>query len=300
MNARDAARRPEGTYVASITPFRDDEALDLDRLATHLEEMIAAGVDGIIMLGGSGEYVSVSPDERAAVISCAVSAVAGRIPVLVGALGPSTREACEVAAQARVGGADGMLVMPPYYIRASNDGVVDHFRRVADESGLPLIVYNNPHRAGWAIELDLLERLAAVDGVVGLKDCDRDVAQIAAKIARLGERISILSGDDDLGFATMLSGAPGAIWASANLAPRLCVEIYRACREGDVQRARPLAEKMRKLVHIRRIPNHPGPMKEMMAMVGRPVGPARRPLFPMTDAERARVKALLDSIGDVA
>lgn len=294
------AYRPAGMNVASVTPFRDDESLDVDRLASHLDDLVGAGADGIVVLGGSGEYVSVSADERASVIRCAVQVVAGRVPLLVGALGPSTREACEVAEQARAAGADGMLVMPPYYIRASHDGVVDHFRRVADAGHLPIIVYNNPPRAGWAVEVDLLQRLAEIPAIVGMKDCDRDVAQIAAKIARFGDRLSILSGDDDLGFATLLSGAPGAIWSTANLAPRLCVSLFRACRDGDLGTAGPLAERLRQLVHVRRIPNHPGPMKEMMAMVGRSVGPARRPLFPMTDAERRRVRALLDSLGDVA
>jgi 4-hydroxy-tetrahydrodipicolinate synthase len=282
-----------------VTPFREDESLDLDRLAGHLEEMIAAGVNGIVVLGGSGEYVSLSHDERSSVITCATHVVAKRVPLLVGALGPSTREALDVAAQARAGGADGLLVLPPYYIRASNDGVVEHFERVIDASSLPVIVYNNPPRTGWAIEMDLLERLAGVAGVVGLKDCDRDVAQIAAKIALVGDHISILSGDDDLGYATLMSGGPGAIWATPNLAPRLCAQLARACLDGDVRSALPLAERLRQLVHVRRIPNHPGPLKEMMALVGRPVGPARRPLVPMTEAQRTRVRSVLDSLAPV-
>ena len=294
------AFRPRGMYVASVTPFRDDESLDLDRLATHLEELVGTGVDGIVVLGGSGEYVSLSAAERESVIGCAVHIIAKRIPLVVGALGPSTREALEVAGQARRAGADAMLVMPPYYIRPSTAGVVNHFARVAEASALPVIVYNNPPRAGWAIEMDLLECLASVPGVIGLKDCDRDVALIAGKIAQVGDRISILSGDDDLGFATLLSGAPGAIWATANLAPRLCRDLFDRCTSGDLEGGRPLAERLRQLVHVRRIPNHPGPLKEMMAMVGRSVGPARRPLLPMTDVERAKVREVLDSLHPVA
>jgi 4-hydroxy-tetrahydrodipicolinate synthase len=294
------AFRPRGMYVASVTPFRDDESLDLDRLATHLEDLVAARVDGIVVLGGSGEYVSLSAAERESVIGCAVHIVGKRIPVVVGALGPSTREALDVAGQARRAGADAMLVLPPYYIRASAAGVVEHFARVVETSGLPVIVYNNPPRAGWAIEMELLDCLASVPGVVGLKDCDRDVALIAGKIARVGDRISILSGDDDLGFATLLSGAPGAIWATANLAPRLCRDLFDRSVAGDLEGARPLAERLRQLVHVRRIPNHPGPLKEMMAMVGRSVGPARRPLLPMTDAERAKVSEVIASLRPIA
>jgi 4-hydroxy-tetrahydrodipicolinate synthase len=291
--------RPSGMYVASVTPFREDETLDLDRLGSHLQYLIDAGVDGIVVLGGSGEYVNLTADERRAVIACARQVIAKRIPLVVGALGPSTHEALDVARDAARAEADALLVLPPYYIRASTEGVVEHFARVAEAGGLPVIVYNNPPRTGWAIEMDLLERLASVPGVVGLKDCDRDVAQIAAKIASVGDRISILSGDDDLGFATLVSGGPGAIWATANLAPRLCVELARASLKGDLEKARPLAERLRQLVHVRRIPNHPGPMKEMMAMVGRPVGPARRPLVAMTEAQRTRVRAVLESLAPV-
>lgn len=287
-------------YVASVTPFRDDESLDLDRLATHLEDLLAARVDGIVVLGGSGEYVSLSSAERESVIGCAVRIVAKRIPLVVGALCPSTREALDVAAQARRAGADAMLVLPPYYIRPSSAGVIEHFARVAETSGLPVIVYNNPPRVGWAIDMELLECLAGLAGVVGMKDCDRDVALIAGKIARVGDRISILSGDDDLGFATLLSGAPGAIWATANLAPRLCRELFDRCAAGDLEGARPLAERLRRLVHARRIPNHPGPLKEMMAMVGRSVGPARRPLVPMTEVERVKAREVIDSLQPVA
>jgi 4-hydroxy-tetrahydrodipicolinate synthase len=292
--------RPRGMYVASVTPFHDDESLDLDRLATHLEDLVAARVDGIVVLGGSGEYVSLSAAERESVLGCAVQIVAKRIPLVVGALGPSTREALDVATQARRAGADAMLVLPPYYIRPSAAGVVEHFARVAETSGLPVIVYNNPPRAGWAIEMELLECLAGVPGVVGMKDCDRDVALIAGKIARVGDRISILSGDDDLGFATLLSGAPGAIWATANLAPRLCRDLFDRCATSDLEGARRLAERLRQLVHVRRIPNHPGPLKEMMAMVGRSVGPARRPLVSMNEAERARVREVIESLQPVA
>ena len=291
--------RPSGMYVASVTPFREDESVDLDRLATHLEYLIGAGADGIVVLGGSGEYVSLAPDERDSIIGCAAQIVAKRVPLVVGALGPSTREALEVAAQARRAGADAMLVLPPYYVRASTAGVVEHFARIIEASGLPVIVYNNPPRAGWAIDMDLLVRLANLPGVVAMKDCDRDVAQIAGKISDVGDRISVLSGDDDLGFVTILSGAPGAIWATPNLAPRLCAELFRLSARGNVEAARPLAERMRRLVHVRRIPNHPGPLKEMMGMVGRPVGPARRPLAAMTAAERDRVRAVVESLRPV-
>jgi 4-hydroxy-tetrahydrodipicolinate synthase len=296
MNRDIDSYRPRGVVVAVVTPFRDDESLDETRLQDHLSFLLDAGVDAVMPLGGSGEYVNLSMAERKRVIDASVSAVAHRVPVIIGALSPSTREVIEVGEYAMRAGADGLLALPPYYIRPSQAGMVDHFARIVAETGLPVIAYNNPPRAGWAIALEALEEIAAIPGVIGLKDCDRDVAAIAVKIERLGQRLTVLSGDDDLEFATLLSGAAGGIWATANLAPRLCIALYDACVRGDLTEARRLQSMVLALVNVRKLPNHPGPLKEMMAMVGRSVGPARRPLFPMTEGQRTAVKELLDSL----
>jgi 4-hydroxy-tetrahydrodipicolinate synthase len=295
--------RPHGVIAAAVTPFKEDESLDESRLAAHLDFLIRAGVDGVMPIGGSGEYVNLSADERRRVIDCAIAAVDGRVPVVVGALGPSTREALEVGFHAQASGADALLVLPPYYIRPSREGIVDHFARITAETGLPVIVYNNPPRAGIAIDLGTLHELADLPGVVGLKDCDRDVGAIEVKIEEVGEQIAILSGDDDLEFVTLLAGASGGIWATVNLAPRLCIELYRACASGELERARALQAVVRTLVNIRKLPNHPGPLKEMMKMAGLDVGPSRRPLVPMTNGQRTAVAEVVarysDFLGDV-
>jgi len=286
--------RPEGLIAASVTPFADDDSLDEGRLRSHLDYLLAAGVDGILVIGGSGEYVNLSPEERVRVIELSAEEIAGRVPMIVGALGPSTREALEIGRLAARAGATAILAPPPYYIKPSLDGTVAHFQDLVKETGLPVIAYNNPGRTGVSLGLTELEAIARVDGVVGVKESDRDVSSIYLKIMRLRSRLAILSGDDDLGFATLLSGAPGAIWSTANLAPRLCVELFHACREGNLKTALRAHERLMKLIWVRRtIPNHPGPLKECMAMVGRSVGRGRAPLAAMTDAERALVSTAL-------
>jgi hypothetical protein len=127
-----------------------------------------------------------------------------------------------------------------------------------------------------------------VPGVIAVKDCDRDLASIATKIERVGQRMAVLGGDDDLVYWVFLSGADGAIMASANVAPALCVQLYEACARADVTTALELNKTLLPLVHVRQGPDHPGPLKELMAMVGRPVGPPRRPLLSMTDAQRGK------------
>jgi 4-hydroxy-tetrahydrodipicolinate synthase len=298
-----AAFRPHGVIAAVVTPFHEDESVDEARLATHLDFLIQAGVDGVMPIGGSGEYVNLSPEERRRVIDVSIAAVEGRVPVIVGALGPSTREALDVGLHAQASGADALLVLPPYYIRPSRDGIVDHFARITAETGLPIIAYNNPARAGIAIDLGTLHELADLPGIVGLKDCDRDLGAIEVKIEEVGEKIAILSGDDDLEFVTLLAGAAGGIWATVNLAPRLCIDLYRACAAGDLERARALQTIVRTLVNVRKLPNHPGPLKEMMKMAGLDVGPSRRPLVAMTEGQRTvvaeTVSRFSDFLGDI-
>ena len=296
MNRRSDSYHPSGVIAAVLTPFHEDESLDEKRLEEHLDYLVQSGIHGVMPIGGSGEYVNLNVEERKRVIDVSVAAVGKRIPVIIGALSPSTQEIIEIGRYAQKAGADGLLVLPPYYIRPSNAGVVEHFARVVEETGLPVIVYNNPPRAGWAIGFDTLAEIAEIPGVIALKDCDRDVAAIQEKILRLGSRIAILSGDDDLEFATLLCGAPGGIWAQANLTPKLCLDLYRACTEGDLHKARDLQSALLALVKARKLPNHPGPLKEMMAMVGMSVGPARRPLKPMTDAQRSAAADLLKSL----
>lgn len=287
--------QPSGVIVAAVTPFADDESLDEARLAAHLDFLANAGVDGVLVLGGSGEFVNLSAAERKRVISTAARTLSGRIPFYVGALAPSTREVIEVGLHAAREGADALLVLPPYYIRPSFAGVLDHFRAAARETGLPIIAYNNPPRIGFAIDSEGLNEIANLPGIIAVKDCDRDIGSLSTKIARVSDRIAVLSGEDDLAYPAMACGALGGIWTLPNLAPALFVDLCRSCGAGDAARAARLHANIVKLSSALVIANHPGPLKEAMAMSGHSVGPARRPLQGMTSsvAEHAR-QVLLD------
>lgn len=288
--------RPNGVVTALVTPFRDDESVDEARLASHVEYLMDAGVNGVIPIGGSGEYANLRPGERRRVVEVTIEAVAGRVPVAVGALGLSTHDALEVGEHAAAAGADAVMLLPPYYIATSNSGVLDHFVTVAEEIGLPIIAYNNPPRTARTIDVDLLSELADIDAVIAVKDCDRDFGSISAKIQRTRGRISYMCGDDDLVYPSLASGADGAVMAMPNLAPKLSLALVEAFRAGDNARALELHEIFVRLVNVRRIPNHPGPLKEMMAIVGKPVGLGRRPLMPMTPREREAVVAVVDEL----
>jgi 4-hydroxy-tetrahydrodipicolinate synthase len=291
--------RPRGVMAACVTPFYSDESLDFDRLGSHIDFMLDAGIEGVLATGGSGEYANLTPEERRLVVTETIKLVDGRVPLVVGALGPSTREALEVGRHAAEQGATALLVLPPYYIKPSFDGVVEHFETMARETGLPIIVYNIPSRTGWPLQVEHLLRLAEIPGVVGLKECERDMASISFKIAALDGKIELLSGDDDLGFATILSGAKGAIWTTPNLIPQLCVDLFKASAAGDVDTARQHHNRLLQIFATIMLPNHPGPLKEAMAMVGRSVGPGRKPLAPMTADQKKVVQKALDTFGPI-
>jgi 4-hydroxy-tetrahydrodipicolinate synthase len=185
-------------------------------------------------------------------------------------------------------------LLPPYYIATSSAGVIDHFSSVADRIGLPIIAYNNPARTARSIDAKLLSELADLDAVISVKECDRDMGVIAAKIQAVRGRITYMCGDDDLVLPSLLAGADGAVMAMPNLAPKLSLSLFELFEAGDNARALELQELFVRLVNVRKIPNHPGPLKEMMAMAGRPVGLGRRPLMPMTEGERETVAAAVE------
>lgn len=286
-----------GVIAASVTAFNDDYTLNLKRSQQHFDALINAGVHGILLLGGSGEYVSLEPGEREALIRAASESINGRVPLYVGVLSPGTPEALTTARAAAKHGANGLLVLPPYYVKPSFAGVKRHFQEVAQVSSLPIILYNIPARTGWNMTVDhMAELVESVPNVVGAKDCERDVAALSTKIAKLGGEFALLSGDDDLAFATLLSGAPGGIWTSPNVVPELCVDLYEACASGNVSQALELHRSLVDLMSTFFIPNHPGPLKELMAMAGNNVGPARPPLATMSPEEAARAKAALELV----
>ena len=233
----DVGFNPELLIAASVTPFRPDESLDLERLASHIDSMLDAGITGIMAIGGCGEYANLTPKEREKVTRETVRVVDGRVPVIIGALGPSTREALAVGVFAAHAGASTLLVLPPYYVKPSFEGVMQHFKTIAEETGTKVIVYNIPGRTGLDLSLAQLLEIADIPGVVAIKECARDVGAISLKIGGLEGRMAVLSGDDDLGFATLISGASGAIWATPNLAPKLSLDLFTACKRGDTSYA---------------------------------------------------------------
>lgn len=287
---------PNGIYTAIITPFDSEANFDEKGLRKLIDFQIDAGITGLLVAGGSGEYISLSSAERKQVVEVAIDQATGRIPVIVGALSPSTREVQEVALHAQKAGAAAVLVLPPYYIKPSAAGVVEHFTRVAESASIPIVAYNNPSRTGLTLDVPLLQELSEIPSIVALKECERDLAVISAKIAAVGARIAILSGDDDLGFPTFALGSPGGIFMSSNLIPAFHRQLLEATKGGQFELARRAHYALLPLIEALYTLNHPSPLRDAMALIGRPVGSARSPLQRGATDALKRAEAALKTI----
>ena len=286
-------KRLEGVIPALVTLFRADGRVDGTALAAQIDFQLATGVDALLVLGGSGEFASLTDGERRRVMELAVEHVAGRVPVVVGLLSPGTTHVVALARHALKAGADAALVLAPFYLAPSRAGIREHYARAA-EIGLPIVAYDNPARTGVTLDVEILGELAEIDGVVALKECDRDLGRVARKIQAFGDRLAILSGEDDLAFATLALGACGGIWMAANLFPDLFVALARAVRSGNLKRAREIQYQLLPFIAATYVPNHPAPLKDAMALAGRPVGPARAPLQPPSPSEREAIRRALE------
>lgn len=291
---------PNGIYTAIVTPLTEADEIDEATFRTLIDYQIAEGAAGLLVIGGSGEFVSLTPTERRRVIDIALDQTARRVPVVVGALAPGTREVQETARYAADAGASAVLVLPSYYIKASPTGIVEHFRRVAGATSIPIVAYNNSGRTGITLDIPLLESLAAIPSIVALKECERDLAVVSAKISAVGDRIAIMSGDDDLGFPTFLLGSPGGIFMTSNLVPAFHRKLFEATQRGNLTAARQGHYALLGLVDALYTANHPGPLKDAMTLIGHPVGPVRAPLQRASAATLERAKNALDEIAAVA
>jgi 4-hydroxy-tetrahydrodipicolinate synthase len=291
---------PRGIIPPLVTPFRDDEDLDLPRLRWLIDWQISSGVDAIFILGTTGEFYALDEAEKQAVTVTAVAHCRGRVPVWVGVSAESTREVLRLTQMAQREGADGVSVLTPYFIKPNQQELYDHFRRVAENTSLPVVLYNNPATCGGLnIEAPTVARLVEHHrNIVGIKDSSGDL-QNTIELIRLtpAERFSVLNGRDTLIFAALQAGAQGAIPATANIAPELCVGIYQSFRRGDWEQARQCQARLHPIRMAMSLSTGNGMIKEAMALLGRSCGPNRRPIAPLSEDKRQLLRKILDQAG---
>ena len=285
-----------GSYVALVTPFQADGSVDFAKLRELVGWHLAQGTDGIVALGTTGESSTMSHEEDDEVARCIIETVNGRIPVIVGAGSNCTQTQLEKSRKYHDLGADGLLLITPYYNKANDEGMYRHFATVADAVDTPVILYNVPGRTGCAISPACCARLAKHPNIAGIKEASGNISY-TAKIARLlSDDFCMFSGNDDMIVPVMSLGGCGVISVWANICPKECHDLVAAFAAGDVAAARAMQLRYLELINALFCEVNPIPIKEAMNQLGMNVGGYRLPLCEISDAGRETVRRALEVI----
>jgi 4-hydroxy-tetrahydrodipicolinate synthase len=287
----------KGSIVAMVTPFRNG-TIDEPKVKELVELHVQSGTDAIVPCGTTGESPTLSHDEHHRMVELTVAAAAGRIPVIAGTGSNSTTEAISLTKHAERAGAQGALVVNPYYNKPTQEGLYRHFRAVAEATALPILVYNIQGRTAVNIETDTMVRLVRdCPTIVGVKEASGSLDQMSQVILACGPEFAVISGDDNITLPLLAIGGKGVISVIANLVPRETSEMVHAALDGDWKRARDLHYKLFPLARAAFLETNPIPIKEMMAMTGMLEPEFRLPMCRMSDANRQKLRAILTAYG---
>ena len=283
-----------GTFTALVTPFRES-AIDFTALRNLIESQIAAGIDGIIAVGTTGESPTLTHDERKEVIRCAIETANKRCLVLAGTGSYSTREAIAATEEAEKLGVDGALLVAPYYNKPSQEGLFRHFSAIAKSTPLRLMLYNIPGRCGVDIAAETVARIQGdCPNVVSIKEAGGNVDRVSELRARLPDAFTVLSGDDGLTLPFLAAGAVGVVSVASNLLPREMCNLVDAFANGDLKRAEGLHRKLYWLFKDLFIEPNPVPIKTALSWRGTILAEVRLPLCEMSAANQARLRKTLE------
>ncbi len=281
-----------GAIVAIVTPFKNGE-VDEGSLRKLIEFQIKNGTDGIVPCGTTGESSTLSHGEHDRVIEITIEAARKRVPVIAGTGSNSTAEAVRLTKQAWKAGADGALVVAPYYNRPTQEGLYRHFKAIAEETPLPLIVYNVPGRTGVNISPETMARLSLVEGIAGVKEASGSLKQMSDIIGLCGEDFVVLSGDDALTLPLLALGGKGVISVASNVAPAQMAAMVDAFAGGDLNLAREYHYRLSSLIDALFIETNPIPVKAALAIMGLCEGELRLPLCPLSPGNGEKVREAL-------
>ena len=293
-------RHLRGSIVALVTPFHADGSVNFEKLRELVEWHIASGTDAILTLGTTGESSTMTHEEDDDTLRCVVASAAGRVPVIAGTGSNCTQTMVEKSLRAQELGADGLLLITPYYNKANTEGMVRHFTTVADAVHIPCILYNVPGRTGCAISPAAVERLAGHPNIAGIKEASGDLSY-AMKIAHcVSPDFALWSGNDDVTLPLLAIGGSGVISVWANIMPRECHDMVMDFLEGRREQAVAAAIRYLDLMNGLFMEVNPIPVKTALNLMGREVGPFRLPLYEMSDEHRAALRRLLEGAGLLA
>ena len=287
-----------GAYVAIVTPFTKDGKVDEKGLKDLIEFQIKNGTHGIVPCGTTGESATLTHEEHHRVVALTIKTVKGRVPVLAGTGSNSTSESIELTRAAKAAGADGALMITPYYNKPTQEGLYQHFKAVAEAVDIPIILYNVPSRTSVNMLPETVARCAKIKNIVGVKEATADLNQISQVIRLSPKNFAVMSGDDFTSMATVAIGGTGVISVTSNVAPKDMAAMMDAALTGDFTKARKLHYKLFPLMGAMFIETNPTPAKTSLAIMGKIKNSAPRlPLYKMSEANTEKLRKVLADCG---
>jgi 4-hydroxy-tetrahydrodipicolinate synthase len=285
-----------GTYTVMITPFAADGAVDVAGLRAFVDWQIGQGIHGLIPLGSTGEFLSLGDEENELVATTVITQAAGRVPVLIGTGAEDTREVVRLSRRAERFGADGVMIIPPFYSTPTDDELVHHYKTVADAISLPIMVYNNPATANVDLRPPLVARLAEIDNCLYIKESTLEVTRVRDIIRLCGERMTVFGGI--LGFESFVEGAQGWVAVASNVAPQAMAEIFTLVADkGAIKEAHALYLKYLPLIEFVGGQAYVAGTKALLGHMGFAAGAPRPPRLPLPPAQDVKAKALVAEFG---
>ncbi len=285
-----------GCGTALVTPFRNDRMLDEPALRRLVQRQIKAGINFLVPCGTTGESPTLTHEEHLRVVEITMEEAQGKTPVLAGAGGYNTAEVIHLARELKAMGANGILSVTPYYNKPTQEGLYQHYKAIAAAVALPIVIYSVQGRTGVNVEPGTLKRLAEIDNIVGVKEASGNIGQQAAVLNAVPERFAVLSGDDAITIPLIALGGKGLVSVVANEIPAETTELVQAALRGDFAKARELQRRYFALMEVNFVESNPIPVKYAMSQMGLLEPVWRLPMVPPSDASRAKIDAVLQSL----
>jgi len=286
----------KGAITALVTPFKDDR-IDEEAYRALIERQIREGIHGLVPCGTTGESPTLSHAEHKRVVSICIDQVKKRVPVVAGAGSNSTAESLELTKHVQDAGADYALIITPYYNKPTQEGLYQHYKTIASQTRIPIVVYNVPGRTSLNLLPETMARLAELPNIVGLKDATGDLKQGAKTLELCGDKITVLSGDDFTVLPLLAIGGQGVISVVSNVAPADMAGMCNAFFQGSLSAARKLHFKMWPLMEAMFYETNPAPVKTALKMMGKISGEVRQPLCPLSQANETRLRQVMQEYG---
>jgi len=286
-----------GSFAVIVTPFGADGAIDEDAYRQVIDLVIDAGCYGVISAGSTGEFFLMTDDERKRVLSIAADQAAGRVPVLAGTSAVRTEDVVGMTRYAAQVGCSGAMILPPIYIGVDERELIEFYTRVAEESGLPVMLYNSPRAVRTFLAPRTVEKLMVLDNVVAIKDSSLDMRNMSDLVRYCGDEIRIFVGLEDLLLPALAVGAVGAVAMMPQVVGRMAVDLYKTAVSGDMDRALELHKKIVRVYDLFNVGSGYVSIKESMNLLGKPGGHSRPPMMAFTEQQRTQLRRIYEDVG---